>query len=51
MEEIYLLYGSQSGNAESIAKDMADILRNLCKDAAGSFYFKFSRTKILTRSF
>ena len=29
-KEIIVLYGSQSGNAESIAKDAASSIQNLC---------------------
>jgi len=32
MDNIFVLYGSQSGNAESIAKDMAASVENICSN-------------------
>ena len=37
-KEIIVLYGSQSGNAESIAKDAANSIQNLCSSVPSTIF-------------
>jgi flavodoxin len=39
MSTVYILFGSQTGNAESIAKDAYEIIKEKIKESSGNYFY------------